>query len=394
MVDERAQAISLAEYYFSLADGIFPGLESHLAKNVVLDWFGRKIKGKENVTAFITSDKTSSLHVFTDIKSISGIVYNKKKCNRKRKIAPNQIADNTETKLESDTSKWKAIRMRRLYKNAVKHLDEAEIIYHTMRKKNNADNEAHDREVNKENDPPDNLFESEITSPGNQENINESKLEEEMASTVKPIKRECGQGDRTVRAQAGTIKYMAANGQVKFTRRIVQEDPWSYHWTSLKSNYWVQKCKLQIAYSRSKHPKVHTSHTLGHVPLTEQHQRSNTSMERQSKQPTLEEIIGISNELIPDVDNFGGYLKSLNYAKDRDDFLKDFEATMARKNPEACLPTVHYVGNKLILEYKDNAYRENLMKKLSYNGNYEIHKIVYEKIGTDEDCAESVASTE
>lgn len=80
--------------------------------------------------------------------------------------------------------------------------------------------------MNKENDPLDDLLEREITSVYDEEiqqNINESKLEEEMASTVKPIKRECGQGDRTVHAQTDTIKYMEANGQVKFTRRVLQE---------------------------------------------------------------------------------------------------------------------------------------------------------------------------
>lgn len=81
MADERTQAILFAEYYFALVDGIFPGFESHLAKNIVLDWFGRKIRGKKNVAAFIKSNKTSTLHVFTDIKPISDIVCNKP-CNR------------------------------------------------------------------------------------------------------------------------------------------------------------------------------------------------------------------------------------------------------------------------------------------------------------------------
>lgn len=109
-------------------------------------------------------------------------------------------------------------------------------------------------------------------------------------------------------------------------------------------------------------------------------------MQSQRKLPTLEEKVEISNRLIPDVDNFGGYLKPLNYAKDRDDFLKDFEATMAQKNPNAYLPTVHYVGNKLIFKYKDDMYRENFIRKFLY-GNYRIYRIVYEEVEMDENCA-------
>lgn len=82
MIGERAQAILFAEYYFALADGIFPGLECHLEKDVVLDWFGRTIKGKKNVTAFIKSNRISTLHLFTDITSISSIICNKKQRNR------------------------------------------------------------------------------------------------------------------------------------------------------------------------------------------------------------------------------------------------------------------------------------------------------------------------
>lgn len=109
----------------------------------------------------------------------------------------------------------------------------------------------------------------------------------------------------------------------------------------------------------------------------------------QNKRPTLEEIIGTSNGLIPDVNNFGGYLKPLNYAKDRDDFLKHFEATVVQKNPNACLPTVSYVGNKLVFKYKNNAHKKNVLRKMY---DCQIYKIVYEEIETDEHYVEIVAS--
>lgn len=77
-MDKHAEEISFAEYYFALVDGIFPGLEHNLTKDVTLNWFGKKIKGTKDVTAFIKSNHTRTLHVFTDIKPVSEIVYNKK----------------------------------------------------------------------------------------------------------------------------------------------------------------------------------------------------------------------------------------------------------------------------------------------------------------------------
>lgn len=64
-----------------------------------------------------------------------------------------------------------------------------------------------------------NLSEPEITSQpivGKIQNINRIKLKEEMAPTVRAINRECGQGDGPVETNA--IKYLEANGTIKFVR--------------------------------------------------------------------------------------------------------------------------------------------------------------------------------
>jgi len=82
MTDERAQAISVANRYFVLADGMVPGLKDYLAEHVVLNWFGKIIKGRENVAAFMLSNKKESFHTFSDIMPISGISCNSKRSNR------------------------------------------------------------------------------------------------------------------------------------------------------------------------------------------------------------------------------------------------------------------------------------------------------------------------
>lgn len=83
MVDEHAEAISIANRYFMLVDGIIPGFKDHLAEHVILKWFGKVITGRKKVTAFMLSNKMESFHTFSDIISpISGIPHKSKQSNR------------------------------------------------------------------------------------------------------------------------------------------------------------------------------------------------------------------------------------------------------------------------------------------------------------------------
>lgn len=81
-MDEQKQAISFANSYFALADGLASGLESHLSENVILDWFGRTIRGKRNVSAFMEAHKVNSRHMFADILPTTDIHYKQKRPNR------------------------------------------------------------------------------------------------------------------------------------------------------------------------------------------------------------------------------------------------------------------------------------------------------------------------
>lgn len=76
------QAISFANIYFSLIDGLISGLESCLSQDVVLDWFGNVINGRKNVSAFIKNHKIISRHIFSHIIPITGISLEKKHLNR------------------------------------------------------------------------------------------------------------------------------------------------------------------------------------------------------------------------------------------------------------------------------------------------------------------------
>lgn len=67
-----------------------------------------------------------------------------------------------------------------------------------------------------------NLFKLEISTSSTEEieeSINRIKLEEEMAPTIKAIKRENGPGDENVIVGLSTPKYIEAYGEMEFSRR-------------------------------------------------------------------------------------------------------------------------------------------------------------------------------
>ncbi|KAK0078347.1 hypothetical protein PV325_002659 [Microctonus aethiopoides] len=83
MADELSRAISFANGYFVLADGLVPDLEEHLAEDVVLDWFGQTIEGRYNVATFMKYQKISSRHIFNEVNPATAIGYRKQRPLRK-----------------------------------------------------------------------------------------------------------------------------------------------------------------------------------------------------------------------------------------------------------------------------------------------------------------------
>lgn len=81
-MDKSTQAISFANSYFALVDGLASGLESHLSEDVVLHWFGRTVTGRKNVSAFMETHKVNSRHRFVHIAPTTGIGYKMEQINR------------------------------------------------------------------------------------------------------------------------------------------------------------------------------------------------------------------------------------------------------------------------------------------------------------------------
>ncbi|KYN00678.1 hypothetical protein ALC62_08536 [Cyphomyrmex costatus] len=422
MVNEHAEAISIANRYFMLVDKMVPGFKDHLAKHVVLEWFGKVIKGRRKVTVFMLSNQMESFHTFSDITPISGIPHESEQLNRKIKRSLDQY-DNCKTytndylpahsshetemstthvkdcddqesnandttflhEAASDKCKFQEKCIGKLKTLTDRENANANINVHKNKFSANAITEMDDQHYNFNENDLCNLFEPEITSQPVVEkiqNINRIKLKEEMAPTVRAINRECEQGDGPVTVEANTTKYLEANGEIKFIRTNIQTDSlFLYHWSKLyQKKIWIRKCKLQIIYSllndvdSSKVTrKCHNTQKNDCVACKSElstkvcHDANKT---QESKLPSFEEAIEASNTLIRDVNHFGGYLHPLNFLEDRENFLKYFETEIVKKNSNThfCL---RYVNNKLTSE---------CINIKPFNVMFQIHKIIYSKV--------------
>ncbi|XP_033210672.1 uncharacterized protein LOC117168883 isoform X2 [Belonocnema kinseyi] len=83
MTNEQSRAVSFANSYFTLVDGLASGLEDYLVGDVILDWFGRTVRGKRNVNTFMKAHKVNSRHIFNNIVPTETIGYRKYNLNRK-----------------------------------------------------------------------------------------------------------------------------------------------------------------------------------------------------------------------------------------------------------------------------------------------------------------------
>ena len=75
MSESFADAVSLLNNYCWFADGHTSEFEKCLDENVLLDWFGKSIKGRKNVAEFLKTHKVVSRHIFNKIIPVNQISY-------------------------------------------------------------------------------------------------------------------------------------------------------------------------------------------------------------------------------------------------------------------------------------------------------------------------------
>lgn len=357
-MDEHTQAISFANSYFALVDGLASGFENHLAENVILDWFGRVIRGRKNVKAFMGSRKANSRHMFTRIVPTGSIDFENRQqeCLEKCDNHPSDETFSQEIEISSSDQVVMDINQNEIDDKRIGATDDT--FYYLS------------------DDDLSNLFKLEISSPNVEEElghrINRMKLKEEMAATIKAFERERGQEeDGPVNGQTAAVKYVEADGEIEFSRR--KRDTWNAYCLAKSSLHtWRRPCKLRIAYSTlTECPTVDAVPKCEIVPPRFEQPKA--------KLPSLDEINEITNRLIPNANSFGGFLRELDFFKDRKHFLENLELEMVTNDP--CTPPLllQSVEDKLVFDKPCvNAYDGSERMKKRFVFNYQICLIVYE----------------
>lgn len=125
-------------------------------------------------------------------------------------------------------------------------------------------------------------------------------------------------------------------------------------------HYWTTPCKLQIGYSRGKIADDQES-------AEPKKSRKSRISESHSQLPTFEEISARINDIVPDNDHFGGYLREVDFAADRRNFLETFESELKSRGERVC---VLYRKNRPVLNKSGDG-------EPKYVFDYTIHYIVY-----------------
>ncbi|XP_031834593.1 uncharacterized protein LOC116427896 [Nomia melanderi] len=386
-MDERTRAISFANCYFALVDGLASGLDSHLAEDVVLDWFGRTVRGRRNVAAFMEAHKVNSRHVFKSIAPSSGVSYEGKSSNREKDFSYRSLDDRETSKIDVNTDNGDDCAKNRAEINETDFLEtDVSAAVDVTRDLNQNEIDPMKTAAANEEDADvfhylsegdlSNLFKLKISETDTEEierSINRIKLEEEVAPTVKAVERERGQGDRPVIVETGTVKYVEAQGEIELSRKAWKQDAWNSY-VSATSNLqrWRRPCKLQIAYS-----------TLTERPASESsHKRKNSGTyfsPPKARLLSLEEINEISDRLVPNKNDFNGFLKDFDFFKDRKGFLANLETELAAKDPLTPLIVPRYIEDKLVFSKpRIDVDDRNDLNKTEFVFNYQIHLIIYE----------------
>lgn len=94
---------------------------------------------------------------------------------------------------------------------------------------------------------------------------------------------------------------------------------------------------------------------------------------------SLEEINEISDRLVPNKNEFNGFLKDFDFLKDREGFLDNLETELAAKDPLMPLIVPRYIEDKLVFSKpRVNMDDQNDRNEKEFVCNYQIHLIVYQ----------------
>ncbi|OXU31445.1 hypothetical protein TSAR_004723 [Trichomalopsis sarcophagae] len=367
MNQDYSKAVSFTNSYFALADGLVTGLENCLAENVVLDWFGKTIKGRTNVAAFMNKHKVHSRHVFNDISPTDSIGYNKKPTRRSRRrtsrksksflnssgniVIENRL--NSITTPENETvSNGDRSRSSRKMDSEGNHVEESDITI-----------ELHDDDVST-------LFKRENIKSTNVEEI-EAKISqislEDKLKKKSPKKREYEEvdGRGNISVLESSMKYVEAHGEILFSKKSRRQSDWSECKLILSSSThtWRKPSKLQIAYSSQR------------ISLPQMRSSNNNTIQLESSS-SLDQVNELCNNLIPNSNKFGGYLRNINRANEEDAFFKSLDEHLSRNEANKLGLSPKNFNGQLVFQKTNCDDEEDSLGSFIFN--HLIHVIIYE----------------
>ena len=375
-MENHAQAISFANSYFALVDGLVSDLESQLSEDVVLYWFGSLIKGKKRVSTFLRNRKLNTRHIFPHIISTTDISYEKERLTRNKLCSCHYRKQQEYQTRHNNFVNDNSIICEPILQEMETSLSMCDVITDINH------DEIHVKEIGAVDDTFYNLSEGDlcnlfklgILSTDVEEiehGINRIKLKEEM---VPIIKRKCNRRDKHDIVQ---VKYVEANGEVEFSRKFWKLGSWNTYISRLATatlHTWRQPCKLQIAYTISSQCQT----------LKQSCETKNVTVrfvQPKVRLLSLQEINEITSRLVPNTNEFGGFLKDADFLADYKGFLENMKMEMEINDP--CMPlfTAQYVKNKFVFNKPSISMDDpNGKGKKKFAFNYKIHLIIYQDI--------------
>ncbi|XP_075982073.1 uncharacterized protein LOC142980524 [Anticarsia gemmatalis] len=247
---ERQQARTFVAWYKRMIDNERQNLVLYISDDAILEWFGKTIKTRKKVTAFLKYDMQCSRHDFTTVDSIDKIENRNDRFQRKDETILASPLHSPEIIRSKDRC-----RKRRLLRSNCNSPEWAEGCQPP-------EDETIDKKQKTDNIEPENK--NEVSLNPLKRSFSDEEVNSKGDGLLRKVKRRCvpvtppncevGQGDclpstsgtdsdRSHEALNAQLQKLAVecNGYIEFTR--------TRNSRSVDAMKWERKCKVQISYS-------------------------------------------------------------------------------------------------------------------------------------------------
>ncbi|XP_058789622.1 uncharacterized protein LOC131663302 [Phymastichus coffea] len=371
---DNSEVVSFINNYFALADGLVPEFEYLLAENVVLDWFGKTIKGKHNVTAFMNMHKINSRHVFNEIYSSDNIGYNGKSNFRRRRRGKSKSANNS-VQNGNISCENNLIYHSSPLNESVSSNEQS----FSCTKSYSSTEEEHGLTFELHDDSLTNIFKLENIQSTDTEEIEQQICQiglEEKSNNLSSITlfKEAKEA-KNISIVESSMKFVEADGEILFAKKSRRQSIWNEYklLSSISTQTWRKPCKLQIAYSLQK--VCQTPKLTSNNNNIKSHCKP-VLVKNQTELMNFEQIIDLSNQLVPNVNDYAGYLRNVNIEREQDVFFDQFNEYLLKNQRSNLNTTPQYINNQLALQ-KNICDDQNKSQNNCFS-NYSIQIIIYE----------------